>query len=163
MKFPICPVHIKSNIFLTVLHQSCRGQRQLSYISLQDWWRTVYTECHTLNRQEISFFTLQLCLVVAYFEEGKGKGYHRQQSMHKLASSEHAHVNGVARTADARAQRGHTTFASSLVPKPRPALSRLQYGIQKQLGGSWGCSPENFGIFELHRSILRLLQAIPSP
>ena len=30
--------------------------------------------------------------------------------------------------ADARAQHGHTTFASSLVPRPRPAFSRLQYG-----------------------------------
>ena len=29
-------------------------------------------------------------------------------------------------TADARAQRGHTTFASCLVPRPRPAFSRLQ-------------------------------------
>ena len=54
-----------------------------------------------------------------------------------------------------RVQRGYTTFASSLVPRPRPALSRLQYGMQKQLGG---CSPQkNLGIFELHRSILRLL------
>ena len=26
-----------------------------------------------------------------------------------------------------------------------------------ELGGSGGCSPENFGIFELHWSILRLL------
>ena len=61
-------------------------------------------------------------------------------------------------TADARAQRGHTTFASSLVPRPRPALSRLQYGMQKQLGGGLrDAPPENFGIFELHRSILRLL------
>ena len=60
-------------------------------------------------------------------------------------------------TADARAQRGHTTFARSLVPRPRPALSRLQYGMQKQLGGLEDVPPENFGIFELHRSILRLL------
>ena len=44
-------------------------------------------------------------------------------------------------TADARAQRGHTTFTSSLVPTPHPGLSRLQYGMQKQLGGSGGCSP----------------------
>jgi len=57
-------------------------------------------------------------------------------------------------TADARAQRGHTTFASSLVPRPCPPLIRLQYGMQKQLGGSGGCSP---GIFELPMSILRLL------
>ena len=60
-------------------------------------------------------------------------------------------------TADARAQRGHTMFASSLVPRPRPALSCLQYGMQKKLGGSGDALPENFGIFELHRSILKLL------
>jgi len=66
-------------------------------------------------------------------------------------------------TADARAQRGHTTFASSLVPSPRPALSRLQYRMQKQIGGMGDALPENFGIFVLRRSILRLLQAIPSP
>ena len=47
-------------------------------------------------------------------------------------------ASGVARPqlmpGDARAQRGLTTFASSLVPRPRPALSHLQYGMQKQLG-----------------------------
>ena len=31
-------------------------------------------------------------------------------------------------TADARAQHGHTTFASSLVPRLCPAFRRLQYG-----------------------------------
>ena len=50
-------------------------------------------------------------------------------------------------TADARAQRGHTTFARSFVPRPRLALSRLQYGMQKQLGGSGGCSPIKFWNF----------------
>ena len=44
-------------------------------------------------------------------------------------------------TADVRAQRGHTTFASSLIPRPRPAFSRLQYGMHKQLGGVWGMLP----------------------
>ena len=33
------------------------------------------------------------------------------------------------------------------VPRPRPALSRLQYGMQKQLGGSGGCSPRKFWNF----------------
>ena len=60
-------------------------------------------------------------------------------------------------TANARAQRGHTTFVSCLVPRPRPPLCCLQYGMQKQLGGLGDDPPQNFGIFELHRSILRLL------
>ena len=46
--------------------------------------------------------------------------------------------------ADARAQRGHTKFASSLKPRPHPALSRLQCGMQKQVGGSGGCSSSKF-------------------
>ena len=50
-------------------------------------------------------------------------------------------------TADASAQRGHTKFASSLKPRPRQALSRLQCGMQKQVGGSGGCSPQKFWNF----------------
>ena len=65
-------------------------------------------------------------------------------------------------TADARAQRGHTTFAPypgpaqlkpmpghsvGTLPRPRPALSRLQYRMQKQLGRSGGCSPRKFWNF----------------
>ena len=47
MKFPFCPVDMKSDISLTILHQSCRGLSQMSYRSdiwvypLQNWWRTV--------------------------------------------------------------------------------------------------------------------------
>ena len=52
-------------------------------------------------------------------------------------------------TADARAQHGHTMFASSLVPRPHPAFRHLQFG-----------NAENFGIFELPRSILRLLRRL---
>ena len=43
----ICPVYMKSSIFPTVFHQSCRGYSQISYKSdiwlypPQDWWRTV--------------------------------------------------------------------------------------------------------------------------
>ena len=45
-------------------------------------------------------------------------------------------------TADARAQRGHTTFASSLVPRPRPAFSGLQYGNAEATRGVWGMLPQ---------------------
>ena len=55
--------------------------------------------------------------------------------------------------ADARAQHGHTTFAS-LVPRPRPAFSRLQY---RNAGGLGAAPQENFGTFELPKSILGLL------
>ena len=63
--------------------------------------------------------------------------------------------------ADAGAQHGHSTFASSLVRRPLPAFSRLQYG--KCRSNSSEPPPKKFGIFELFRSILWLLWAIPSP
>ena len=50
-------------------------------------------------------------------------------------------------TADARAQHGHATFASSLKPRPRPALSCLQYGMQKQPGWFGWYSPRKFWNF----------------
>ena len=56
--------------------------------------------------------------------------------------------------ANARAQHGHTTFAS-LVPRPHSAFSRLQYGNAEATGGIWWMLPQK--IFELPRSILRLL------
>ena len=58
-------------------------------------------------------------------------------------------------TADARAQCGHITFASSALP----GFSRLQYRCRRNWGGGGlgDAPPGNFGIFELHRSILRLL------
>ena len=43
--------------------------------------------------------------------------------------------------ADARAQHGHTMFAS-LVPRPRPAFSRLQYGNAEATRGVWGLLPQ---------------------
>ena len=43
--------------------------------------------------------------------------------------------------ADARAQHGHTTFASSLVPRPHPAFSCLQYGNAEATRGVWGVLP----------------------
>ena len=46
-------------------------------------------------------------------------------------------------TANARAQRAWAHYFG-LEPRPRPALSRLQCGIQKQVGGSGGCSPKKF-------------------
>ena len=57
-------------------------------------------------------------------------------------------------TVDARAQRGHSTFVG---------ISAQNEGTK--LGGRGGgdAPPENFGIFELTRSVLRLFQAIPSP
>ena len=59
--------------------------------------------------------------------------------------------------ANARAQHGHTTFAS-LVPRPRPAFSRLQYGNAEATRGVWGLLPQKiFGSFELPKSILCLL------
>ena len=42
----------------------------------------------------------------------------------------------------ARAQHGHTTFASSLVPRPRPAFSGLQYGNGEATRGVWGMLPQ---------------------
>ena len=44
-------------------------------------------------------------------------------------------------TADARAQHGHTMFASSLVPRPRPAFCHLQYGNAEASRGVWGMFP----------------------
>ena len=41
----------------------------------------------------------------------------------------------------ARAQHGHTTFASSLVPRPHPAFSGLQYGNGEATRGVWGVLP----------------------
>ena len=47
MKFPICPMDMKFDISLTVLHQSCRVQSQMSDVHdiwlypLQDQWSTV--------------------------------------------------------------------------------------------------------------------------
>ena len=56
---------------------------------------------------------------------------------------------------NARAQHGHITFASSLVLRPCPAFSRLQY---RNAEAFWGILPsENFGIFDLLRLILGLL------
>ena len=57
-------------------------------------------------------------------------------------------------TADARAQHRHTTFASSLISRPRPAFCHLQVICslndlwKKQLGGLGNAPPENFGILE---------------
>ena len=45
-------------------------------------------------------------------------------------------------TAVARAQHGHTTFASSLVSRPRPAFSGLQYGNGEATRGVWGMLPQ---------------------
>ena len=56
-------------------------------------------------------------------------------------------------SADARAHRGHK-------PRTQAPSSFQRLAVQKQLGGSGGCSPR---IFELPRSILGLLYAIPSP
>ena len=42
----------------------------------------------------------------------------------------------------ARAQHGHTTFASSLVPRPHPAFSSLQYGNGEATMGVWGMLPQ---------------------
>ena len=51
--------------------------------------------------------------------------------------------------ADARAQHGHTTFASSLVPRPRPAFSGLQYGNAEATRRGLGDAPrENFGFLD---------------
>jgi len=44
--------------------------------------------------------------------------------------------------ADARAQHGHITFASSLVLRPRPAFSRLQYGNAEATRKVWGMLPQ---------------------
>ena len=54
--------------------------------------------------------------------------------------------SGIART---QPMPGHSvgTLRYSLVPRPRPALSRLQNGMHKQLGGSGGCSPRKFWNF----------------
>ena len=44
--------------------------------------------------------------------------------------------------ADARAQHGHTMFASSLVPSPYPAFSCLQYGkCRSNYKEVWGMLP----------------------
>ena len=43
--------------------------------------------------------------------------------------------------ANARAQHGHTTLASSLVRRPRPAFSRLQYGNAEATRRVWGVLP----------------------
>ena len=59
--------------------------------------------------------------------------------------------------ADARAQHGHTKFASSLVPRLRPASPLAVRKCRSNQGGLGGAPPENFGIFELPRSILGLL------
>ena len=43
-------------------------------------------------------------------------------------------------------------------------LWEFQHKTKEQTWGVWGdAPPENFGIFELTRSVLRLFQAIPSP
>ena len=62
-------------------------------------------------------------------------------------------------TADARAQHGHTTCTTfaSLIPRPRPAFSRLQYRNAEATRGLGAAPPENFGTFELPKSILGLL------
>ena len=64
-------------------------------------------------------------------------------------------------TADARAQHGYTTFASSLVLRPRRFPHSME--MQKQVGVCGMLPPENNGIFELPRSILKLLYALQSP
>ena len=45
--------------------------------------------------------------------------------------------------ADARAQHGHTTFASSLVPRPLPTFSTGNAEATRGSGGG-GAPPENF-------------------
>ena len=45
---------------------------------------------------------------------------------------------------DARGQRGHTTFASSLVPRPRPASAPSCFCTPYCKRGSGGCSPRKF-------------------
>ena len=54
--------------------------------------------------------------------------------------------SGIART---QPMPGHSvgTLCYSLVSRPCPALGRLQNGMQKQLGGSGGCSPRKFWNF----------------
>ena len=68
--------------------------------------------------------------------------------------------SGVART---QPMPGHSVGTPCLLvasyPGPAQLLSRLRYGMQKQLGGSGDAPTENFG---LHSSILRLRKAIPS-
>ena len=43
--------------------------------------------------------------------------------------------------ANARAHNGHIMFASSLVPRSRPAFSRLQYGNAEATRRVWGLLP----------------------
>ena len=62
--------------------------------------------------------------------------------VHQLRGSEGIRQGRSQNTAYARAQRGHTMFASSLVPRPRPAFSRLQYKNAEEIRG--GAPPENF-------------------
>ena len=56
---------------------------------------------------------------------------------HKLTSDQWRRQSA----ADARAQHGHTTFAS-LVPRPRPAFSPLQYRNAEATRGVWGLLPQ---------------------
>ena len=69
-------------------------------------------------------------------------------------------TSGVART---QPMPGHSVGTPCLLvasyPSPAQLLSRLRYGMRKQLGGSGDAPTENFG---LHSSILRLRKAIPS-
>ena len=46
-------------------------------------------------------------------------------------------------TANARAQHGHITFASGLVPRPRPALIKpLAVWNAEETSGVWGMLPQ---------------------
>ena len=68
-------------------------------------------------------------------------------------------------TANARAQRGHITFASGLVPRPRPALIKpLAVWNAEETSGVWGMLPQKileflsfidrfWGYFRPHRHL----------
>ena len=56
----------------------------------------------------------------------------------QILSHKLAHSSGVART---QLMPGHSV---GTVPRPHPALGHLQYEMQKQLGGSGGCSLRKF-------------------
>ena len=68
MKNPNCPVDMKSDISLTVLHQSCTGC-QMSYTSTLGSILYIDIWLYPQDRWEISFFALCTCLCVAYEQE----------------------------------------------------------------------------------------------
>ena len=80
--------------------------------------------------------------------------------VHQTSTTTGLLSSGVART---QPMPGHSVGTPCLLvasyPGPAQLLSRLRYGMQKQLGGSGDAPTENFG---LHSSILRLRKAISS-